>query len=363
MTLFQSGRIGALIAPNRIVMAPLGRARNHLDTREALDRASVYYAQRASAGLIISEATHVSPTSVSRPGTGAIHSATQAAAWRRVTDAVHAAGGRIFQQLFHLGRKADPDRLPGRLLPAAPSAVAASGVLPIAGGGGKPFPVPRALPLSEIADVVADFKLAIANAHRAGFDGVELHAANGFLIEQFLRDDANRRDDRYGRTIEGRARLLLEIVDAAIDIFGTSGVGVRISPHFRVDGPGASDPEAIFGYVARELNRRSIAYLHLIEPDSTPGERKLAPLIRSAFSGPLILAGEFTRDSAARAIKEERADFVAFGRLYIANPDLVARFRLADPPLNPPDEATFHVGGDGGYIDYPTLDEAFAEAS
>ena len=358
MALFQPGRIGSLDVPNRIVMAPLGRARNQVETRAPQDRAVTYYRQRASAALIISEATHVSPASVSRPGTGAIHSEEQVVAWRRVTNAVHQAGGRIFQQLFHLGRKADPERLPGGLAPVAPSAVAASGFLPTPDGGQKPFPVPRALELEEITGLIEEFRCAAENAQRAGFDGIEVHAANGFLIEQFLRDDANQRHDAYGGSVETRARVLLEVVDAAISVFGASGVGVRLSPHFTVDGPGASDPHLQFSYIAWALAKRDIAYLHLIEPDATPADRKLGAPIRHAFTGPLILAGGFDRDSASRAIEEGRADFVAFGRLYIANPDLVARFQIADSPLNPPDEARFYVGGDEGYIDYPTVEAA-----
>jgi N-ethylmaleimide reductase len=362
MGIFETGRLGNLTIPNRIVMAPLGRGRNAEPSREALPRAVVYYSQRASAGLIISEATHVSETSVSRPGTAAVHSNGQVAAWRTVTAGVHTAGGRIFQQLFHLGRKADPDRLPGRAIPVAPSAVAATGTLPTANGP-KPFPVPRALDRGEIPGLVEQFRQAAANSKAAGFDGIELHAANGFLIEQFLRDDTNQRTDDYGGSVANRARFLLEVVDAATAIFGPTGVGVRLSPHFNVDGPGASDPADLFSYVARALDERRIAYLHIIEPDSTAPERRIAPLLRAAFSGPLILAGEFTRDSAREAIEAGRADFVAFGRLYIANPDLVERFRFADVPLNPSDEATFHNGDEAGYIDYPALDARLAQAS
>jgi N-ethylmaleimide reductase len=361
MSLFEPGRIGALTLPNRIVMAPLGRARNHPETREPGALSIAYYTQRAGAGLIIAEATHVAPGSVSRAGTGAIHTTGQIAAWRAVTDAVHAAGGRIFQQQFHLGRKADPDRLPGRLDPVAPSAIAAQGTLPTAQGP-KPFPVPRPLRLGEIAALRDEFAQAFVNAAAAGFDGIELHAANGFLIEQFLRDDANRRGDAYGGSIANRARFLLQLVDAAITVFGAQGVGVRLSPHFTVDGPGASDFAVLHGYIAAQLGQRGIAYLHVIEPDATPAERKIAARLKDAFNGPFILAGDFTRDSAAAAIAEGRADFVAFGRLYIANPDLVERFRLPEPVLNPPDEATWYSGGAHGYTDYPTLDTALIAA-
>ena len=358
MGLFESGRIGDIATPNRIVMAPLGRARNSALTREAQDRSVTYYVQRASAGLIISEATHVSEHSVSRPGTGAIHTPGQVVAWSRVTRAVHAAGGRIVQQLFHLGRKADPARLPGGADPVAPSAIAALGQIPTAVGP-RPFPVPRALASEEVPLVVDQFRRAIVNSKAAGFDGVEIHGANGFLVDQFLRDSANRRTDRYGGPVENRARFLLEIVDYATEVFGPGAVGVRISPHATADGLDDSNPSALFGYVAEALSRRGVGFLHLIEPDATPANAKIAPLVRDLFKGPLILAGDFTRDSAARAINSGRADFVAFGRLYIANPDLVARFRLG-APLNPPDEATFYSGGEAGYIDYPTLQESLS---
>lgn len=354
MSLFQPGRLGALHTPNRIVMAPLGRARNSDPGREPVARSAIYYTQRATAGLIVSEATHVSPTSVSRPGTGAIHSVAQVAAWKKVTDAVHTAQGRIIQQLFHLGRKADPDRLPGRALPIAPSAIAAMGEISTPAGP-KPFPVPRALERNEITGIRAQFRHAAVNAHAAGFDGIELHAANGFLIDQFLRNSANQRDDDYGGPVENRARLLLEIVDGAIGVFGAGGVGVRISPHATQDGLDDSDPAALYAHVARELSARGIAYLHLIEPDAIAETKKLAPQLRRLFKGAFILAGDFDRDSAEAAIAAGRADYVAFGRLYIANPDLVERFRLG-ALLNVPDVATFYSGGDAGYIDYPALD-------
>lgn len=355
MDLFTTGRIGHFLVQNRIVMAPLGRARNSEPGREPQHRCAVYYAQRASAGLLISEATHVSEDSVSRPGTGAIHSVAQVAAWKKVTAAVHAAQGRIFQQLFHLGRKADPARLPGGALPVAPSAIAAIGEIATPSGA-RPFPVPRALEEEEIAGLIAQFRNAIVNAHAAGFDGVELHAANGFLIDQFLRDGANQRSGTYGGSIENRTRFLLEIVDHAINIFGPDGVGVRLSPHATQDGLTDSDPAALYAYTAAVLNQRGIAYLHLIEPDTTPENIKLAPLLRETFKGPFILAGEFTRETATAAIASGRADFIAFGRLYIANPDLAERFHLR-APLNHPDETTFYSGGDAGYIDYPTLAE------
>ncbi|WP_437883998.1 alkene reductase [Pseudomonas sp. LRF_L74] len=355
MSLFQPGQLGELELANRLVMAPLGRARSDERSREPLPRVATYYSQRASAGLIVSEATHVAAESVSRPGGSAIHDDAQVEAWKPVTAAVHAEGGRIFQQLFHLGRKAHQSRTPNHQLPVAPSAIAARGEVATPDGQ-QPFPVPRALALEEVAQRVEDFRRAARNAGQAGFDGVEIHAANGYLIDQFLRDGANQRSDAYGGSVEKRARFLLEIVDAAIDELGASRVGVRVSPHFRVDGIDDSDPAALYAYVADQLQARGIAYLHLIEPDSTPANERLAPDLRQRFKGAFILAAEFDRDSAIRAIAEGRADFIAFGRLFIANPDLVERFRR-QAPLNTPDEASFYVGGDHGYIDYPFLGE------
>ncbi len=353
MSLLEPLRVGSLVLPNRVVMAPLGRARAEPVSREPTASVVTYYVQRATAGLIVSEATHVSPESVSRPGTSAIHSPSQVVAWRRVTDAVHGAGGRIFQQLFHLGRKADPARVPSGRLPGAPSAIAALGEFSTAHGP-RPFPVPRPLELAEIPGIVAEFAFAAENAQRAGFDGVEIHGANGFLIDQFLRDSANQRTDGYGGPIAQRARLLLEVVDAVSAVFGPGRVGVRISPHATSDGTRDSAPQALYEHVARELSRRQLAYLHLIEPVGTPANEQLAASVRRAFRGSLILCGGFERASAQVALAENRADLIAFGVGFIANPDLVARLRL-DAPWNPPDPATFYNGGDRGYIDYPFL--------
>jgi N-ethylmaleimide reductase len=353
MALFEPVRLGALTLPNRVVMAPLGRARAHAVTREPTPSVALYYAQRATAGLIISEATHVSPRSVSRPGSAAIHDDGHVSAWRRVTEAVHASGGRIFQQIFHLGRKADPGRLPDGGPPIAPSAVAARGTFS-AKDGPQPFPVPRALEEAEIAGVVREFATAAENARRAAFDGVEIHAANGFLVDQFLRDGANQRSDRYGGSVEHRARFLLEIVDAASAAFGAGRVGVRISPYARSDGTDDSAPELLFAHVAAALDARGVAYLHLIEPAPTPPEQRLAPLLRRAFRGPLIVCGGFDRASAMQTLAEGRADLIAFGTGFIANPDLPERLRR-DAGWNTPDPSTFHQGGDAGYVDYPFL--------
>ncbi len=319
-----------------------------------------YYAQRASAGLIISEASSVSPLSVSRPHAAAIYSDVHARGWQRVADRVHAAGGRIFQQIYHLGRKSDPSRMPQGAPPVAPSAIAARGQIngingPVA------FAVPRALETAEITDVVGEFKAAALNAKSAGMDGVEIHGANCYLIDQFLRDGSNRRTDRYGGSVENRARFLLEVVDAVVAVLGPKRVGVRLSPHARGDGIFDTDPAATFGYAAAALADLGIAYLHLIEatkpglPQSPPeGAQPLMAILRRAFRGPLIVNGGYDKASANAVIAAGAADLVAFAALYIANPDLVERFRR-DAPLNPPDPSSFHQGGAKGYIDYPTL--------
>jgi len=353
MSLFQPLTLGSLVLPNRVIMAPLGRARGTPASREPTPLVADYYVQRASAGLIISEATHISADTVSRRGTTAIHTEGQVAAWRRVTDAVHEAGGRIFQQLFHLGRKADPALLPAGAWPGAPSAIAARAEFATPQGP-KPFPVPRALERDEIARVVEAFAIAAANARRAGFDGVEIHGANGYLIDQFLRDGANQRHDRYGGDIEGRARFLLEVVDAVIPHWGAAGVGVRLSPHPHADGTQDTTPRRLSQYVAERLAARGLAYLHLAEPAATPLADRIAPTVRKAFGGPLILCGGFDKASAQAALVEDRADLIAFGAGYIANPDLVERLRR-DAPWNAPDPTTFYSGGAAGYVDYPAL--------
>lgn len=380
-SLFSPIRVGALELPNRVVMAPMARARSD-DNRAPTPMVAEYYAQRASAGLIVTEASSVSPLSQSRPHASAIYLPLHVQGWARVADAVHAAGGRIFQQIYHLGRKSDPSRMPGGAPPVAPSAIAARGQ--VAGVSGPvDFAVPRALETGEIAGVVAEFRNAAANAKAAGMDGVEIHGANGYLIDEFLRDGTNRRTDRYGGGPENRVRFLLEIVDAVASVFrpgifgaGVSGagrVGVRLSPHHRGDGIFDSDPAEIFGHAAAQLSARGIAYLHLIEaavpglPQSpAPGapaqfpEERGAPAVlatvRRAFPGPLIVNGGYTRASAEAVIASGQADLVAFATLYIANPDLVERLRR-DGPFNTPDPATFHTGGAKGYVDYPRLGE------
>jgi len=357
MSLFEPIRIGVLDLPNRLVMPPMGRARADQD-RVPTALMATYYAQRASAGLIVTEGSQVSPASISRPGSPAIHSPHQAAGWRRVTDAVHAADGRIFQQLSHHGRRVLASRLPHGVLPVAPSAIAAGGFLETPKGK-EAFAVPKALTVSEIKAVVAEYRQAAINARDAGFDGVEIHAASALLVDQFLRDGTNRRTDDYGGSAENRARFLLEIIDAIGGILGTARIGVRLSPHFGGDGISDSDPAATFTRVAALLGERRIAYLHLVESATTPPEQRFAPQLRTAFGGPVILCGDFTQADAEAALAEGRADLIGFGRAFIANPDLVARLRLG-AALNEPDVPSFYGRDARGYIDYPTLDYALA---
>ncbi|WP_165191700.1 alkene reductase [Caulobacter soli] len=361
MPLFEPLTLGGLVLPNRIVMAPLGRARGEPASREPTALVAQYYVQRASAGLIISEATHVSADSVSRRGGTAIHTEGQVAAWRKVADAVHEAGGRIFQQLFHLGRKADPALLPTGSWPGGPSAIAARAEFATPQGP-KPFPVPRVLELDEIARTVEAFGAAAANARRAGFDGVEIHAANGYLIDQFLRDGANQRHDHYGGSVEGRARFLLEIVEATTAHWPSNRVGVRLSPHPHPDGTRDAAPRLLTRHVAERLAARDLAYLHLVEPAATAPAERMAPTARAAFAAPLIVCGGFDRASAQAALTEDRADLVAFGAGFIANPDLVERLRR-DAPWNAPDPSTFYSGGAAGYVDYPVLTSAVETVS
>ncbi|WP_337795778.1 alkene reductase [Agrobacterium larrymoorei] len=328
---------------NRIVMAPLGRARGDAD-RAPKELVAIHYTQRASAGLLITEACHVSPSSATRVFSTANHTHYQSQEWKKVVESVHEAGGVIFQQLTHVGRKALLSGLPDGEHPVAPSAIAAFGGI-MKTQGLEEFPVPRALELHEIAPIVEDFRRSAALSREAGFDGIELLAANGFLIDQFLRDATNKRTDEYGGSVENRARFLLEVVDAVISEFGADRVGVRLSPYFRADKIDDSDPLSLFSYVAKELNRRGIAYIHLLESRSydetgdiplhqrlvskakggagpRPGQPFLAPIIRKLFDGALILNSGYDRETAEEAIVTGYADAVSFGRLYISQPGL-----------------------------------------
>lgn len=347
-TLLDPVQIGAWHLPNRIVMAPLTRCRAS-QGRVPNDLMRDYYAQRASAGLIITEATSVSPLGVGYPDTPGIWSAAQVEGWKRVTRAVHDSGGRILLQLWHVGRISDPSYLEGQL-PVAPSALAAAGHVSLLRPE-RPFVVPRALGSDEIPGIVAAFRTGAENARAAGFDGVEIHGANGYLLDQFLQDGTNRRTDDYGGSVANRARLMLEVADACIAVWGADRVGMHLAPRGDAHDMGDSDPAATFGHVARELGRRKIAFLCTRE-HAGPG--RLSPGLRKIFGGPLIANEGFDFEAACLELAEGRADAVAFGQLFIANPDLPERFALK-APLNTPDPRTFYASGAAGYTDYPVL--------
>jgi len=352
--LFTPVQVGTLTLPNRVVMAPM--TRNRAGTGNVPGALAVeYYTQRASAGLIITEATQVSPQGVGYPGTPGIHSAAQVAGWRVVTDAVHAAGGRIFLQLWHVGRISHPSLQPDGALPVAPSAIKPKGDA-FTASGPQPFVTPRALATEEIPGVVAQFETGARLAKEAGFDGVELHGANGYLIDQFLRDGSNRRTDRYGGSLANRARFLLEVTEAVAGVWGADRVGVRLSPRGDFNDMSDSDPRATFGHAALALAPFGLAYLHIVEPvGSLPaGTAPLAPRLKEAFGGPLMINGGYTRALAETALAEGQADLVSFGAPFLANPDLPLRL-ANEAPLNPPDPATFYGGDARGYTDYPPL--------
>ncbi|MFZ6045147.1 alkene reductase [Pseudomonas sp. CR3202] len=347
-TLFDPIKIGDLELSNRIIMAPLTRCRAD-EGRVPNALMAEYYTQRASAGLIISEATSVTPLGVGYPDTPGIWSDEQVKGWSNITKAVHANGGKIVLQLWHVGRISDPSYLGGEA-PVAPSAIAAKGhvslLRPL-----RDYPVPRALETEEIADIVEAYRVGAENAQAAGFDGVEIHAANGYLLDQFLQDSTNKRSDQYGGSIENRARLLLEVTDAAIKVWGAGRVGVHLSPRADSHDMGDSDLEATFGHVARELGKRGVAFICAREKE---GEDSLSPQLKEAFGGVFIANERFTRDSASDWLESGKADAVAFGIPFIANPDLPERLRL-DAPLNEPRPELFYAKGPVGYIDYPRL--------
>jgi len=347
--LFTPLTIGDLRLPNRVIMSPLTRARAG-STRTPNGLMAEYYRQRASAGLIISEATSVDPMGVGYADTPGIWSEAQVQGWRGVTDAVHAAGGRMVLQLWHVGRISDPIFLDGQL-PVAPSAIAPAGQVSLVRPQ-KAYVTPRALETRELPRIVEAYRRGAENARRAGFDGVEIHGANGYLLDQFLQDKTNHRTDEYGGSIENRARLMLEVTDAVLSVWGRNRVGMHLAPRGGANDMGDSNPAATFGYVARELGRRGIAFLCVRE---SLGENRLLPALKKAFGGVVIANEQFTRDTAEQVLAAGEADAVAFGKLFIANPDLPERFATGEP-LNAPDSTTFYGTGPKGYTDYPDYD-------
>lgn len=349
-SLFDPLQLGDLCLPNRVVMAPLTRMRAG-SGRAPVALNAAYYAQRSSAGLILSEATSVTPAGVGYPDTPGIWSEEQVSGWQAVTRAVHANGGRIFLQLWHVGRVSHPDLLDGAL-PVAPSALAPQGHVSVLRPE-RDYVVPRALETQEIAGVVEAYRLGAVNAKRAGFDGVEIHGANGYLLDQFLQDSTNQRTDAYGGSIENRARLLLEVTDAAISVWGAGRVGVHLSPRGDAHSMGDSNPLATFGYVAEQLGKRGVAFIFTRE---SLGANRISPQLKAKFGGVIIANEGFTAETAQQVLDAGEADAVSFGKLYISNPDLPQRL-AENAPLNPFNPSTFYGYGLAdpvlGYTDYP----------
>ncbi|XVQ09580.1 alkene reductase [Spirillospora sp. CA-255316] len=351
--------VGPYLLRNRVVMPPL--TRNRADRGDMpTDLMALYYAQRAGAGLLIVEGSPISREAVAYPGTPGIYNAEQVAAWRRVTDAVHARGGVIFLQLWHVGRQSHSSTQPGGALPVAPSAVRIDSEI-FTRNGPQPFETPRALELHEIEGIVETYADAARNALRAGFDGVEIHAANGYLLDQFLNDQVNLRTDAYGGPVGHRMRLLLEVTDAVSSVWGPERVGVRLSPSSTWMECRDSDPKHLYSEVVTALAPRGLAYLHLVEPTIAGSETVEAAEdaiptahFRSLYPGTIIVAGDHTPESGAQAVLSGGADLVAYGRSFISNPDLPARL-AAGAPLRPADRSRFYGGGEKGYTDYPSL--------
>jgi 2,4-dienoyl-CoA reductase-like NADH-dependent reductase (Old Yellow Enzyme family) len=374
-TLFDPLKLGALTLPNRILMAPLTRSRATPDGRVPTPLQLDYYVQRASAGLIFSEATSVTPMGVGYAATPGIWSDEQTEGWKKIVKAVHGAGGRMVLQLWHVGRVSDPLFLDGAL-PQAPSAVRPKGYVSLVRPQ-KEFVTPRALEAEEIPGIIAAFKRGAQNAMKAGFDGVHIHGANGYLLDQFLQDSTNQRRDGYGGPIENRARLMLEVTDACIEVWGADRVGMHLAPRMDSHDMGDSNRLGTFSYVARELGKRKLGWIaareaqigpdtQLVDSQGRPREvqnkESIGPALKQLFGGAFIANEGFTFESAQRALEQGQADAVAFGKLFIANPDLVERF-AEHAPLNAWDTATFYSGGEKGYVDYPALQTDLAVAA
>ena len=366
VNLFSPFQLGALTLPNRMIMAPLTRCRAGKDNIPT-PLLTIYYAQRASAGLIISEATQVSSQGQGYPRTPGIHSPEQVAQWQQVTEAVHVAGGRIFMQLWHVGRISHPSIQPDGALPVAPSALAPRFGEAFTAEGEKPYVRPRALETEEISSIVEQYRQGAENAKAAGFDGVEIHGAFGYLIDQFLQDNSNQRTDQYGGSIENRARLLMEVTEAVVGVWGRGRVGIKLGPSNTYNDMADSDPIKLFSYVVEALNRFDLAYIQIMEAseaDLRHGGRKIpTSIFRSLYKGTLMVNGGYEKERANTVLAEGSADLVSFGTLFISNPDLPLRF-LLDAPLTPADSSTYYPSFEpvlegcpdsGGYTNYPFL--------
>ena len=356
INLFSPVKLGAYTLPNRMVMAPMTRLRAIETIPQPL--MATYYTQRASAGLIITECTMVSPLSYGYINCPGIYSSEQVAGWKAIADAVHARGGRIFLQLWHSGRVSHPSLLGGER-PVAPSAIAATGTLHTPEGK-RSLETPRALETHEIPEIVEQFRKGAENAMTAGFDGVELHGAFGYLIDQFLQDGSNQRTDEYGGSIENRAKFLLDVVAAVASVWGADRVGIKLSPSNTFYGMYDSNPQATFSYVLNALNRFNLAYVHLMEPNEVDLATRdvlhpVTRLFRPIYQGTLITNGGYDKETGNSILASGDADLVSFGKLFLANPDLPKRFEL-NAPLNTPDPKTFYAPDEKGYTDYPFLE-------
>ncbi len=363
MDLFQKYSLGTLTLKNRIVMSAMTRSRAVAGNVPS-PLATTYYTQRASAGLIVTEATQVSPQGVGYIRTPGIHSSDQIRGWKTVTDAVHRAGSVIFLQLWHVGRVSHPE-FHGGELPVAPSAIAARGEV-YTPDGRKPVVTPRALERAEIPGIVEQFRQGADHAKQAGFDGVELHGANGYLLDQFLRDGTNRRTDAYGGSLANRVRLPLEVTDAVVSVWGADRVGYKVSPNSAFNDMSDSDPSTTFTHFVTELSARGLAYLHVTEdisgPSAVPVQQRVTSRLRAAFRNAFMVNAGYDAVSGRAAVASGAADLVAYASLFLANPDLPRRFRDR-APLNAPNPATFYAGEDVGYIDYPFLDAVEAQGA
>jgi N-ethylmaleimide reductase len=363
-------QIGDLTLKNRVIMAPLTRMRSQQPGNIPTELNARYYEQRAGAGLIISEATQISPQGQGYPATPGIYSSEQVAGWKLVTDAVHKNNGKIFLQLWHVGRISHSSFQPDGAKPVAPTAKAPTGETFTANWQQVPFETPHALTTDEIAMIINDFRKAAINAKEAGFDGVEIHGANGYLLDQFLQDEVNERKDQYGGSIANRSRFLLEVVDVVAAVWGKNRIGVRLSPYGAFNDMNDSNPIELFSYVLEELNKKQVAFVHVIEPRSTSagGNDNISPdapctsqLFRNKFNGVFISAGGYDLENTKHALENNRADAIAFGRLYISNPDLAKRL-IENLPLNKYDRTTFYGGDEKGYTDYPFINETLQKA-
>jgi N-ethylmaleimide reductase len=366
-TLFQPVQLGRYKLPHRILMAPLTRSRARQPGNVPSAMNALYYAQRSSAALIVSEATQVSQQGQGYAWTPGIHSMDQVEGWRLVTEAVHKAGGLVFMQLWHVGRISHPSLQPDGMLPVAPSAIKPKGMAFIENESGEgelvPFVTPRALETEEIPYIVKQYVRAAKNALDAGLDGIEIHAANGYLLDQFLNSGTNQRADAYGGSVDNRARLLFEVVESVTRVWGASRVGVRLSPLGTFNDICDQDPEKTFSCVGKKLNEYGLAYLHLVNPaiaelekgeEPDPRAIRMLDLMRKKYRGTLIITGGFDHATAENWLRQGRADLIGFGRKFLANPDLPDRFRQ-NAHLNADDPATYYGGGPIGYIDYLTL--------